>query len=113
MPDDVVDEPYVRHDLVYVDDSPIEGKGLFARKKIKKGTELGLMKVKKARGNGPYVLWIDDTDERYRVLCELRYINHGDKPNVAYCDDLTVMALRNIKPGEELLHYYGEEWEGV
>lgn len=105
------DKPYVRHDLVYVDKSPIEGKGLFARKQIKKGTELGRLKVKKARGNGPYVLWIDETNERYRVLCDLRFINHGDKPNVAYCDDLTVEALRTIKPGEELLHYYGEEWE--
>lgn len=104
-------EPYVREDLVYVDESPIHGKGLFARRAIKKGTELGRMRVKKARGNGPYVLWIDDTDQRYRVLCDLRYINHGSKPNVAYYDDLTVGAIRNIKAGEELLHHYGDEWE--
>lgn len=102
---------YVRKDLVKVGKSPIHGKGLFAREKIKKGTELGRLKVKKAKGDGPYVLWVDETDERYRVLCELRYINHSAKPNVAYYDDLTVGAIRNIKPGEELFHHYGDEWE--
>lgn len=104
-------KPYVRKDLVRVGESPIHGKGLFAREKIKKGTELGRLKVRKARGDGPYVLWVDETDERFRVLCELRYINHGKKANVAYFDDLTVGAIRNIKAGEELLHDYGDEWD--
>lgn len=104
-------KPYVRNDLIYVDESPVHGRGLFARRNIRKGTELGQCKVKKAKGDGPYVLDIDDTGERYRVLCHLRYINHGRKPNVAYYDDLSVVALKNIKAGEELLHHYGDEWE--
>ena len=107
-------EPYVRHDLVYVDESPVEGKGLFARKAIRKGTELGRCDARPARRDGPHVLWVDDDDggeKGMRVHCELRFINHGSKPNVAYFDDLTVAALRNIKPGEELLHHYGDEWE--
>jgi SET domain-containing protein len=29
---------------------------------------------------------------------------------VAYYDDLSVVALRNIEPGEELTHHYGEDW---
>lgn len=102
---------YVRKDLVKVARSPVHGKGLFARTDIAEGTELGRLKVKKAKGDGPYVLWIDDTDDRYRVLCDLRYINHASKPNVAYYDDLTVEALRDIRQGEELLHHYGDEWE--
>lgn len=104
-------EAYVRKDLVKVGKSRVHGRGLFARQDIRKGTELGRLKVKEAKGDGPYVLWIDDTDQRYRVLCDLRYINHDRKPNVAYFDDLTVEALRNIKAGEELLHHYGDEWE--
>ncbi|MCG8393233.1 MAG: SET domain-containing protein [Pseudomonadales bacterium] len=105
-------KPYLRDDLLEVRESPIHGRGLFASQKIPKGTELGLCRTKRAKGSGPYVLWLDDEGkERYRVLCDLRFINHGKKPNVAYYDDLTVVALKSIKPGEELLHDYGEEWD--
>ena len=57
------------------------------------------------------MLWLDDEgEERYRVLCDLRFINHNKRANVAYYDDLTVVALKNIKAGDELFHDYGEEW---
>jgi SET domain-containing protein len=104
-------KPYVRDDLVYVDKSPVHGKGLFARKAIPKGTELGLCKTKKAKKDGPYVLFLEDVGERRRVMCDLRFINHGKKPNVAYYDDLTVETLKKVKKGEELLHDYGDDWE--
>ena len=104
-------EAYVRDDLVYVDKSPVAGKGLFARTAIRKGTELGRCRVKKARGEGPHVLTLEDEGRSVEVTCDLRYINHGKKPNVAYYDDLSVEAIRNIKPGEELLHHYGDDWE--
>ncbi|MFP1680024.1 SET domain-containing protein [Alloalcanivorax sp. C16-2] len=104
-------KPFVRKDLVEVKESPIHGRGLFARAAIPRDTVLGVLKTKPARGDGPYVLWLDDEgEERYRVLCDLRYINHAKKPNVAYYDDLTVVALKNIKTGQELLHDYGEDW---
>ena len=105
-------KPFVRDDLVEVKQSPIHGRGLFARAAIARDTVLGVLKTKPARGNGPYVLWLDDDGrERYRVLCDLRFINHGKQPNVAYYDDLTVVALKPIKAGQELLHDYGEEWD--
>ena len=104
-------KPFVRKDLVEVKQSPIHGRGLFARAAIPRDTVLGVLKTKPAKGDGPYVLWLDDEgEERYRVLCDLRYINHHKKPNVAYYEDLTVVALKNIKAGQELVHDYGEDW---
>ena len=105
-------KPYLRDDLVEVRESSIHGRGLFAAAAIKKGTELGICRTKRAKGSGPYVLWMDDDgNERYRVLCDLRFINHSKKPNVAFYDDLTVVALKRIPAGEELLHDYGDEWD--
>ncbi|MFO8025389.1 SET domain-containing protein [Thiohalophilus sp.] len=93
-----------------VAESPIHGKGLFATAPIKKGEFLGNLKTRAAKKDGPYVLWCDDGKGR-EVICDFRFINHSRKANVAYYDDLTVMALKNIKPGEELVHNYGDEWE--
>jgi hypothetical protein len=45
------------------------------------------------------------------LLCRLRFINHSKKPNVAYLDNLSVVALRKIRPGDELTHNYGDEWK--
>ncbi len=95
---------------VYVDKSTIHGLGLFANEKIKKGDLIG--KIDKAVPcvkDGPHVLWVSE-DKGYRVKGVLKYINHSAKPNAAYYDDLTVVALRNIKAGEEITHYYGEDW---
>lgn len=104
--------PYIRKELVKVAESELHGRGLFARKKIARGTEIGRCTTRPAKKDGPHVLWLDDeTGEAVKVTCALRYINHGGRPNVAYYDDLTVVALENIKPGEELLHHYGDEWE--
>lgn len=106
-----MEKPFVRTDLVEVKESPVHGRGLFARANIEADTVLGRVKTQPARRDGPYVLWIDDDGrERYRVLCDLRFINHGKKPNVAYYDDLTVVALKKIRSGQELLHDYGEDW---
>lgn len=104
-------EHYLRDDLVEVRNSEVHGRGLFASRDIPRNTELGQCKVKRAKGSGPYVLWLDDEgEERYRVLCDLRFINHNKRANVAYYDDLTVVALKKIKAGDELFHDYGEEW---
>jgi len=91
-----------------VKESPLHGRGLFATRFIPEGTVLGWLKTKKAKKKkrgGPYILWIDGK-KPVRVVCELRFINHSDKPNAAYYDDLSVMTLRDITPGEEILHDY-------
>lgn len=99
---------------VYVSESTIHGKGLFAAKKIKEGDLLGVLTCKPAKKGGPHVLWVETGKNKYdlyKVTCDFKYINHSRKPNVAYYDDLTVVALRDIKPHEELTHYYGDEWD--
>jgi len=91
-----------------VKESPLHGRGLFATQFIPEGAVLGWLKTKKAKKkkrDGPYVLWIDGK-KPVRVTCDLRFINHSDRPNAAYYDDLSVMALRDILPGEEIVHDY-------
>lgn len=106
------DRAYVREDLVEVGDSALHGRGLFARETIAAGTELGICRAKKARDlEGPHVLWLGEDEVPVRVKCTLRFINHSASPNVVYYDDLSVVALRDIGAGEELLHHYGDEWE--
>ncbi len=92
-------------DLVYVDKSPIHGKGMFARKRIKANMTLGPLLGKPARKDGTYILWLSDT-EGFRVTNDFRFINHDSDPNCALTD-VDVVTLRAIKPGEELTHDYG------
>ncbi len=93
---------------VYVKDSDIHGKGLFASRDIKKGELIGEFKHKPAKKDGMYVLWVEE-DRGYRVLDDFKYINHSNKPNAAYYDDFTVMALKKIRKDEEITHYYGAD----
>jgi SET domain-containing protein len=95
---------------VYVADSPIHGKGLFAKTFIPAGTVIGVVQGRPTRTDGDHVLWIGE-NTGYQVQCELRYINHSDNPNAVYYDSLEVCALRDIQAGEEITHHYGAEWE--
>ncbi len=91
--------------MICVKKSKIHGKGLFSTEKISKGTVLGKCKTRKTKKTNMYTLWSDDKPRD--VTCDFKYINHSKKPNVAYYDDYTVVALKKIKPGEELTHDYG------
>lgn len=99
------------HPLVIVKKSKIHGNGLFARKNIKAGEIIGEVKGRTTKKDGPYVLWMENMKRGVEVSCILKYINHNQKANACYYDDLTVVALKNIKKGEEITHNYGEEWE--
>lgn len=91
---------------VYVGESPIHGRGLFARRTIKKGEIIGVIEPVPADEDGPYVLWISD-ERAVEVTCDLRYINHSDTPNACYYDTLEVAAIADIAAGEEITHDYG------
>ena len=95
--------------MVKVKKSAVHGKGLFSVKKIRKDTVIGTCKVKKTKQSksNMYTLWVND--KPYEVKCDLRFINHSNNPNAVYYDDFTVVALKDIEKGEELLHDYG--WE--
>ena len=96
--------------LYTVKKSGIHGKGLFASHTINAGDVIGRIKYKAAKKDGPYVLWLDD-NERVQVDCDLKYINHNSLPNACYYDDLNVVALKKISPGEEITHDYGDDWK--
>ena len=98
-------------DLVEVKTSEIHGKGLFARCAIKKDTLIGKLEGKACKTDGPHVLWMNDGQDKFKVSNDLKYINHNKKPNVAYYDDFTVVAIKSINKGDELVHDYGDGWD--
>jgi len=94
----------------YVSKSLIQGKGLFAGETIGKDTIIGWVKNVACRNDGRHVLWITE-ETGYKVLCNLRYINHSDHPHACYYDDLSVVAIRDIRAHDEITHNYDcQEW---
>jgi len=91
--------------LIYVADSPIHGRGLFARKYIGAGELIGVLNGAPTSTDGEHVLWLDE-ENGFHVQCDFRFINHSDEPNAAYYDTLEVWALTDIAPGEEITHDY-------
>lgn len=103
--------------LCYVADSPVHGRGLFARHDILKDTWIGHYDGAQTMENGMHVLWVeagdDDTGEEwigYDGDNELRFLNHSTNPN-GEMDGLDLYAIRDIRAGEELTFDYGEEFE--
>ena len=94
---------------ITVKNSAIHGKGLFALKNIKKDQIIGHFKANKTTKTSAYVLWMND-NLSVEVEGSLKYINHSKYPNACYYDDLTVVALKNIKKGDEITHNYGDDW---
>lgn len=90
--------------------SPLHGKGLFAARAIASGELLGYCKTRRAKVADIHTLTLAD-GRLFDVTCTLKYINHSKRANVSYYDDFSVVALRDIAPGEELLHDYGDEWD--
>jgi len=100
----------MKDQLVYAKESGIHGMGLFAKRNLKAGEVLGSLEGRPTKRDGPYVLWRDENKGGFRVECVLKYINHARRPNACYYDDLTVVALKNIKKDTEITHDYGEDW---
>ena len=96
--------------IVYVENSRIHGKGLFAKTFIKAGDLIGTLQGEYTETDGDHVLWLDETTG-FRVSCDLRFINHSNNPNAVYYDTLEVCAVKDIQPGEEITHDYGADWQ--
>ncbi|MCW8971692.1 MAG: SET domain-containing protein [Gammaproteobacteria bacterium] len=102
-------------ELFYVDDSGIHGKGLFAKKALKKGRYLGTYngpETTDLETGGPHVLWAEQDDGTWlgrdgRNI--LRYLNHHHRPTCEF-DGFDLYALRNIPADSELTIHYGEEF---
>lgn len=99
--------------LVYVDDSEIHGRGLFARTGIPEGAYIGRYEGRRTEEDGMHVLWVQDEDgeELYGIdgENELRYLNHDPHPNAEFDGD-ELYALVDIPPGSEITVDYGEDW---
>lgn len=101
-------------------ESDKQGKGLFAKENIKKGEVIfvksgHIMKVKEAmvieKEIGEYSLQISEdfclcpkTKEEVKDIAI--FINHSCEPNVGADGQITFVALRDIKSGEELCYDY-------
>ena len=88
---------------VYVAESPIHGKGLFAREPIEPGEYIGTYLGPAAKRNGSHVLWVDAGDEWIgrRGFNRLRYLNHDARPNAEF-DGFDLYAVRWIRPDDEI-----------
>ena len=94
---------------VYVGDSEVDGKGIFASRRIKKGELIGVYYGVRADVDSRFVLWItnNDTNEEIGIMGKnnMKYINHAPKPN-AHFDSDHLYADRIIKKGEEIFFDY-------
>jgi SET domain-containing protein len=103
-----------------VKDSPIKGKGLFAKEDIVKGellfiksgyiVDLATAETLEAE-LGEYCLQITDNfflcpTTPTEVEATAIYINHSCDPNVAPDGQISFVALRDVKAGEELCYDY-------
>ena len=99
-------------EFVEVRQSRVHGKGVFARKRLRKGQRVGRFEGDSTAQNGIYVLWLIDehgTESGIRGRNALRFLNHGDSANAEFRDD-ELYVIRNIQTGAEVLIDYGEDW---
>ena len=111
--------------MVRVDNSPINRQGLFAAQDITKGTRIiayigeKISRAESARRLQAGNAYIFPLNYRYALDGETlantaRYINYSCDPNCVVektHDTLWIVALRDIKEGEELSYNYGYDLE--
>jgi SET domain-containing protein len=118
--------------LIEVRNSPIHGRGVYARTRIVKGGRIIEYlgdRVSHAEADRRYELKDNDDGHTFLFIVdnrtvidagvggnEARFINHGCNPN---CETVTedrrifIEATRTIKPGEELCYDYQLVWEST
>lgn len=99
---------------------PIVGEGLYAKKLIKKGdlvevwggTYVGFEKAKKAKNEGKLVMQWDDNLYSVEVRGERSgyFVNHSCDPNLWMEGTYALIAMKDIREGEELTADYAI-WE--
>ena len=100
---------------IVVKRSPIHGRGVFARQRIRKGAYIATFEGVRTTKDGMHVLWVlDENDEEYGLegRNELRFLNHSSRPNAEF-EGPDLFAIRNIQPGAEVTFHYGDGWDDV
>lgn len=96
--------------------SSIHGQGLFAEHPIPADTLIGVYdgpRVTDEADDGDHVLWIEDDAGQWFGIDgrnAMRYVNHSKSPNAVFYD-AELWSIRDIAPGEEITHDYGDGWE--
>lgn len=96
---------------IEVGDSPIHGRGVFAKKDLRAGQRIGLFEGESTLEDGTYVLWIfDENGEEVGIEGRnaLRFLNHGEPPNAEF-QEAELFVTRAIPIGGEVLIDYGPD----
>ena len=95
-------------DEVEISCSPIEGMGIFAKKGIAQGTNLGMTHIKIADIiiRTPLGGFLNHSDDANCVKAELRMFNEDNPSQPLNYKKWNLVTLRNIKKGEELTLKY-------
>ena len=108
---------------VYVAQSQLSGNGMFAEEYIQKGDIIlrfgGTIALQRDRHSGKYLESTFLSISEDCILCETLlsdkdpsdFINHSCSPNAGMKDSITLVAIRDIQKGEEVLCDYAF-WEG-
>jgi SET domain-containing protein len=99
---------------IYVQESSIEGKGVFASQDFKRGDIIFILKGERYYhiNNGKkdtfaHPNWVGiDKNTWIDPKGNFQYINHSCNPNMGIKGKVTFVALRNIRKGEELTFDY-------
>lgn len=101
---------YNQNPRVVVKDSPIHGRGVFARIDIPAFSYIGHYEGQMTDEDGMHVLWLYDEQRDDWVGVdgenEMRFLNHSEDPNAEW-SDLDLYATRWISAGEEITFDYG------
>ena len=97
-------------DLLRIGKSEIAGRGLFWEGDfvLKRHDFIGwaLCKPHPSGREGAYTLhaYTEDLTDMVpvKMICEFRFMNHNPQPTAALCDDCSVIAMKRIKPGDEI-----------
>jgi len=105
---------------VEIKDSPIHGKGVFAKEDANPGELVGVYegpivwKSEDMNDDNPYVLWLEDEAGRWYGINgtgEMRHLNHEEEnPNALLATNSPyIYVARPIKAGDEITIFYSEE----
>lgn len=97
--------------IVYVADSGIHGRGLFAARRIARDEYIGTFSGPRARRNATHVLWVCASDDEDSAVGRsgrniLRFVNHAAGSNAAF-EGFDLYATRAIRCDEEITIDYG------